>query len=58
MDTEQPAQNRFGSAAAKLWNRNIYDEDLEPLYTPKVAPPSPPVKLIKTWTFCPAPPVK
>ncbi|XP_027896614.1 MAX gene-associated protein isoform X3 [Xiphophorus couchianus] len=58
MDTEQPAQNRFGSAAAKLWNRNIYDEDLEPLYTPKVAPPPAPVKLIKTWTFCPAPPMR
>ncbi|XP_054900630.1 MAX gene-associated protein isoform X2 [Poeciliopsis prolifica] len=57
-DTEQLAQNRFGSAAAKLWNRNIYDEDLEPLYSPKVALLPTPVKSIKTWTFCPAPPIR
>ncbi|XP_014899610.1 MAX gene-associated protein isoform X1 [Poecilia latipinna] len=58
MDTEQPTQNRCGSSAAKLWNRNIHDEDLEPLYTPKVASPPAPVKSSKTWTFCPAPPMR
>ncbi|KAM4713504.1 uncharacterized protein mgab isoform 1-T5 [Anableps anableps] len=58
INTEQAAQPRFGSNAAKLWNRNIYDEDLEPLYTPKGAPPLTPIKFQKTWTFCPAPPIR
>ncbi|XP_038141998.1 MAX gene-associated protein isoform X1 [Cyprinodon tularosa] len=47
---EQWAQPHF---VGKLWNRSVLDEDLEPLYTPKTAR-----KVQKTWTYCPAPPIR
>ncbi|XP_047243375.1 uncharacterized protein magl isoform X2 [Girardinichthys multiradiatus] len=58
MDTEQSPQPHFGSHAGKLWNRSVYDEDVEPLYMSKSAPSLAPPKVQKTWTFCPAPPIR
>ncbi|KAM4529041.1 uncharacterized protein mgab [Fundulus diaphanus] len=55
---QESATPRLSSHAGKLWNHSVYNEDLEPLYTPKSAPSPAPPKTQKTWTFSPAPPIR
>nr|XP_015803623.2 MAX gene-associated protein isoform X2 [Nothobranchius furzeri] len=56
-EMEQTVRPHQSSSAKKLWNRNVFDNDSEPLSIPTSAPFSPPPKALKRSQLHLAPPM-